>query len=101
VDSYRAAIELNPGDGLSHYELGLELLSVGQTNAAGAQFGEAARFTPDRAAARFNYGTWLMSQKKWPEALHEFEAVARLEPGNVQAQKKLAALRALTNHPNN
>jgi Tfp pilus assembly protein PilF len=96
MESYRAGIRLNPADGLSHYELGLELLAAHELDAAGREFGEAARFNPDRVAARFNYGTWLMNQSHWNEAQREFEAVIRLDPGNVQAQKKLAALQAVT-----
>lgn len=98
-ESYRAALQLNPADGLTHYELGLELLAAKDFDAAGKEFGEAARLTPDRAGARFNYGTWLISQKRWEEAQREFEAVLRLEPNNLQAQQKLAALRARTKHP--
>jgi tetratricopeptide (TPR) repeat protein len=98
IESYRAALELNPADGLLHYELGVELLAAKEFGAAGKEFGEAARLTPDRAAARFNYGTWLMSQNHLDEAQREFEAVVRLEPGNVQAQKRLSALKARTKH---
>jgi len=92
IESYRAAIQLKPADGLSHYELGLELLEAGELNAAGKEFGEAARHSPDNVAVRFNYGTWLMNQKHWAEAQQEFEAVLRLEPGHVQAQEKLVTL---------
>ena len=98
IAGYRAAIQLKPADGLSHYELGLELLAAKDLDAAGKEFGDAARFNPDRVAARFNYGTWLMNQHHWDEAQREFEAVLRLEPGNVQAQRKLAALQAMAKH---
>jgi hypothetical protein len=37
-----------------------------------------------------------MSQNHWDEAQREFEAVIRLEPGNVQARQRLAALKART-----
>jgi tetratricopeptide (TPR) repeat protein len=96
MDSYRAALQLNPGDGLSHYELGVELLAAKDFDAAGKEFGEAARLTPDRAGARFNFGTWLISQNRLDEAQREFEAVIRLEPSNVQAQQRLATLKART-----
>jgi len=98
MESFSAALQLNPTDGLSHYELGVELLAAKEFDAAGKEFGEAARLSPDRAPARFNFGTWLMSQNRWDEAQREFEAVIRLEPANVQAQQRLTALKARTKH---
>ena len=94
MGSYRGALELDPADGLSHYELGIELLAAKEFDAAGKEFGEAARLTPDRVGARFNYGTWLINQNRLDEAQREFEAVVRLEPSNIEAQKRLAALKA-------
>jgi len=76
----------------------VELLAAKDFDAAGKEFGEAARLTPDRAGARFNFGTWLISQNRLDEAQREFEAVIRLEPGNVQAQQRLTALKARTKH---
>ena len=92
--SYRTALALNPADGLTHHELALELAAAGQANAAGAEFRQAAEFSPDIVAVRFDYGAWLLKQQSWPEAQREFEAVLQLEPGNVRAQKNLLWLRA-------
>jgi tetratricopeptide (TPR) repeat protein len=92
--SYRAAIQLNPADGLSHNELGLELVAAREPAAAGRELSDAARLNPDHVAVRFNYGTWLLNQSRWDEAQREFEAVLRLEPGNLRAQKNLASLQA-------
>jgi tetratricopeptide (TPR) repeat protein len=93
IESYRASIHLNPMDGLSHHELALELVAIGEAAAAGKEFGEAARLSPNLVAARFDYGTWLLKQNHLEEAQQEFEAVLRLEPGNVRAQQHVAGLR--------
>lgn len=89
IASYRTGLELNPADGLTHHELALELVATGQTNAAGAEFQQAAQFSQDNVAMRFDYGAWLLKQQQWPEAQREFEAVLRLEPGNQRAQKNV------------
>ena len=98
MESYRTAIQLNPADGPSHNELALELVAAREPEAAGKEFREAARLTPDNVAVRFNYGRWLLNQSHWYEAQREFEAVVRLEPGNLQAQKNLASLLAKRRH---
>lgn len=92
--SYRAGLALNPADGLIHHELALELVAAGQVDAAGPEFRQAAQLSHDIVAVRFDYGTWLLRQKLWPEAQHEFEAVLKLEPGNPRAQKNLMWLQA-------
>jgi Flp pilus assembly protein TadD len=96
IEKYRRAIELNPAEGLSHFELGSELLATHEEELAGKHFGEAARLLPGHVAARFNYGTWLMKHKRWAEAQAEFEAVMKLEPRNPRAQQKLAWLKEKT-----
>ncbi len=53
---------------------------------------------PQNAAVRLNYGTWLLNQSRWDEAQREFEAVVRIEPGNLQAQQNLASLQARRQH---
>jgi tetratricopeptide (TPR) repeat protein len=92
--SYRAGLAVRPEDGLNHHELALELDAAGQADAAGEEFRQAARFSPENVAARFDYGAWLLGQRRWPDAQREFEAVLRLEPGNPRAKRNLERLRA-------
>jgi len=92
--SYRAGLALDPGDGLTHHELALELVAAGQVNEAGPEFRKAAQFSQNNVAVRFDYGTWLLKQQLWPDAQREFEAVLQLEPGNIRAQKQLVWLQA-------
>jgi tetratricopeptide (TPR) repeat protein len=94
IASYRAGLALNPADGLIHHELALELAAVGQMEGAGLEFRQAAQFSRDNVAVRFDYGTWLLRQQQWPEAQREFEEVLKLEPGNLRAQKHLLLLQA-------
>jgi tetratricopeptide (TPR) repeat protein len=92
--SYRMGLALNPAGGLTHHELGLELIAAGQVDAAGPEFREAAQFSPDNVAIRFDYGTWLLRKQLWPEAQREFESVLQLEPGNARAEKQLLWLQS-------
>ncbi|HUC86172.1 MAG TPA: tetratricopeptide repeat protein, partial [Candidatus Acidoferrales bacterium] len=59
IASYRAALALNPQDGLIHHELALELVAAGQSDAAGSEFRQAAQLSQDNVAAHFDYGAWL------------------------------------------
>ena len=97
--SYRAALALNPAEGLTHHELALELVVAGQVDAAGPEFRQAAQLGQDNVVMRFDFGTWLLRKQRWPEAQQEFEAVLRLEPGNLRAQKQLAWLQAKLQAP--
>ena len=92
--SYRAGLALNAADGLTHHELALELAATGQDAAAGEEFREAARLTPDNVALRFDYGTWLLRGQHWPEAQQEFEAVLKLQPGDARAKEHLLWLQS-------
>jgi tetratricopeptide (TPR) repeat protein len=92
--SYRAGLALNPEDGLTHHELAMELVTSGQMDAAGSEFRQALQFSQDSVMVHFDYGTWLLREQLWPEAQREFEAVLRLDPGNLRAQKRLAWLQS-------
>jgi tetratricopeptide (TPR) repeat protein len=91
--SYRSGLSLNPADGLLHHELALELSTAGQADAAGREFHQAAELVQDNVMLRFDYGAWLLKQQQWPQAQREFEAVLRLEPGNLRARTNLSWLR--------
>ncbi len=93
--SYRAGLLLKPEDGLIHHELGLELVAAGQAEAAGAEFRQAAQLAQDNVMLRFDYATWLLRQQLWTDAQREFEAVLRLDPGNLRAQKHVEWLRKM------
>lgn len=92
-ESYRAALRLDAANGLAHHELAVELTLTGEPEMAGTELAEAARLSPDSVVARLDYGLWLMQRRHWDAAQQEFEAVLRLDPGNLPAQQNLARLR--------
>jgi Flp pilus assembly protein TadD len=95
IESYRAAIKLNPANWETHFELGGELDSASRFDAARSEFGEAARLNPNNARMHFNYGVLLAKQNRLDEAQREFEATIRLEPTYTKAQEYLAQLQAM------
>ena len=94
IASFRASLELDPANALAHHEMALEFVATGQTNAAGPEFATAAQLRPNDVAAHYDYAVWLLGKQLWPDAQHELEAVVKLEPGNLRAQKNLAWLHA-------
>ena len=77
-----------------HFELGGELDSASQLDAARNEFGEAARLNPNNARTHFNYGVLLAKQNRRDEAQREFEETIRLEPTYMKAREYLAQLQA-------
>src|SRR5258706_436866 len=92
---YRAAIQLNPANWELHFELGGELDSAKQLDAARNEFGEAARLNPTNARTHFNFGVLLAKQNRFDEARREFEETIRLEPTYARAREYLAQIPAM------
>jgi hypothetical protein len=62
-------------------------------------FGALAKQKPTLVGARVSYGKALINEKKYLEALSEFETVARLQPGSPEIwAAQLNFLRAMTSN---
>jgi tetratricopeptide (TPR) repeat protein len=72
--NYRKAIELDPGDGLHHYNYGLVLYEVGRKDEAIAEFKKAIQFAPGFASPHILLGRAMRDYRRQPDdAVAEFD----------------------------
>lgn len=74
-DSFAFAIELNPNDYLSCYELGLILDETNKKEVACAMFSKALKINPDFYEAAEALGISLTSQGKFKKAIHVYRKI--------------------------
>jgi tetratricopeptide (TPR) repeat protein len=75
----RIAVALNPDSDLAHHQLGTVLFQQGELRAAEKEFREALRINAS-ADNHYSLAACLMSLDRYPEALAEIEAAAKLDP---------------------
>ena len=75
----RIAVALNPDSDLAHHQLGTVLFQQGELRAAEKEFREALRVNAS-ADNHYSLAACLMSLDRYPEALAEIEAAAKLDP---------------------
>ncbi len=86
---FQKEIESNPGDFASLAELGEVHLKRGQIEEAARYFSEALKFHEQYLPARIGLGKAFLASRKWPEALAQLEAAAKLDPAEEAAQYNL------------
>jgi len=72
IAAYRKALELDPNDALTHYDLALALKYKGDTKQAVEEFEAAIRLKPGWAEAHFGLGATLYDLHDQAGALREF-----------------------------
>ena len=82
---YAAAIDLDPQDGSSHYNLGLVHERLGNREHAVADYGAAIRIDPKNAEAFANRGGISLNSGKFDQAIADFNHSHDLQPTNVTA----------------
>jgi len=75
----------------SHLRRGLELARTGDLGGAEAELRQAVALAPDRPEYLTRLGGILAMQQKFKEALPFFETALRLQPGDPQILRNLAA----------
>lgn len=79
----------NPNAWLPHYNLGNDLLSVGNFEEAIVQFQETVRLKPDNAKVHSNLGIALAEVDRGPEAIEQFEEALQIDPNYFEAHGNL------------
>lgn len=102
LESYRRAIELEPGYTEARMALGLQQLAAGNYAQALSQFQTAARLAPTLTAVRLALGDAYRATKAWTQAKAEFDRVLEMDPQNAQVHFNLGMLyrEAGENFPN-
>jgi tetratricopeptide (TPR) repeat protein len=85
VQTYRQALQLNPGSSDAHHNLGMTWQAQGRAGEALAEFEEAVRLDPNRVDTWTQLGFLYATQNKMPEAEKAFRELVRLQPGNANA----------------
>ncbi|MGA2137768.1 MAG: tetratricopeptide repeat protein [Verrucomicrobiia bacterium] len=95
IGHYEQALKIRPDLAEVHYNLGVVLVRLGRVPEAIQHWEQALRLKPDMAAAHYNLGAVFEQAGKIDEAIGHYQQALRLKPDYVEAQNKLARLRAV------
>ena len=79
IESYKAAIEIDPTLSKPHNNLGLAYAATSKINEAAAEFAEAVRLKPDYAEAHYNLGVAYLQLGKKKDAQNEQQMLMKLK----------------------
>src|SRR5437763_9065115 len=99
IADYRKALELEPNDPLTHYNLALALKYEGEGRGAATEFQAALRLKPKWAEAHYGLGATWYDLHDLPAAAKELRAALVLEPANFAARRLLARIYLEQNDP--
>ncbi len=100
VTLYRTMIDRNPTCWMAHNNLGLELVKLGQPQAAMEHYLESLRLNPDNAEARCNFGAVLLDAGRTGEAIEQYQKAQQINPQLATAYNNFGvALASLGKYP--
>lgn len=99
IQQYLAASELVPNQVLPHLQLGSEMGRLGKPSLAEQEFQKALRLDSNSVDARVGLGIALYEQKKFDEALKQFNDALQRNPMEPTALRYLQLLRNRTPSP--
>src|SRR5258708_16286774 len=99
IADYRKALELEPNDPLTHYNLALALKYRGEPQQAVNEFEAALRLKPKWADAQYGLGAARYDLHDQPAAAKELQAAIRLDPANAAAHRLLSRIYLEQNNP--
>ncbi len=92
IANYRKALELDPKDALTHYNLALALKYKGEAKQAVDEFEAALRLKPKWADAQYALGAAWYDLHDLPAAEKELQTAIRVAPANAEAHRLLARI---------
>src|SRR5690242_20098317 len=92
IADYRKALELEPNDPLTHYNLGLALKYKGEARDAADEFQAALRLKPKWADAHYALGASYYDLHDQAAAIRELRTALASAPANVAARRMLARI---------
>jgi protein O-mannosyl-transferase len=88
---WQGVLNVNPGCGPAHYNLGVVLLQKGSMDEAMGQFQEALQIKPDDARSHHNLGSALLHQGRVDEAIAEYQKALQFAPSYADAHNNLGS----------
>ncbi len=92
IANYQKALELEPNDSLTHYNLALTLKYKGVPQQAAEEFEAALRLKPDWADAHYALGATWFDMHEVASATKELRTAVDLDPRNAGAHRLLARI---------
>lgn len=92
------AVNLNPRDGRSHYNLGNLYLAQGRVADALTQYDIEVQLTPQEPVAQFNFGKVLLDNNLPADALAHLERAVQLSPQSAEYHRIFADACRRTGH---
>src|SRR5215470_12595924 len=92
IANYRKALELDPNDPLTHYNLGLALKYKDQPRDAATEFQTSLRLKPKWADAHYALGASYYDLHDQAAAIKELRTAVALAPANAAARRMLARI---------
>lgn len=99
IRSARESIKYYPNQARAYYLLGKSYLAAGRIDDAETELRKALELDGRLADARFELGNALYKRRKYPEALAEYEAAARLDLRNFQTYNNMGVIHYQLNRP--
>src|SRR4051812_37529940 len=99
IADYRKALELEPNDPLTHYNLALALKYKGEASGAATEFQAALRLKPKWADAHYGLGVTWYDLHDLTAASKELRAALALQLANLAARRLLAGIYLEQNDP--
>ncbi len=95
VDAFQEAVRRDPSNAALLQRLAGELARAGRPEQSEALLRKAVDADPNLVSARVDLGVALARQMRFSDAIVEFEAVLRLQPGHPTAQTYLERARSM------
>src|SRR5712672_3658667 len=98
IANYRNALELEPNDAATHYNLALALKSKGESREALKEFQAALKLRPKWAEAHYGIGAIWYDLQDQDAAVKELHTAEALDPANAATHRLLARILAQQNN---
>jgi len=93
------AARLDPSKAEPYALMGLIHLASGQNREAARELSRAVALVPNYLAARSLFGDALAGERMWPEALEQYRAALKLNPGDPDTYNKVGLVHFVSGQP--
>jgi len=86
---FEKALEINPNDDQSHYNIGLLYSNKGKTKEAISHYKQAIAINPGNADFHYNLGYTYFKKKMFKESISEYKEAITIAPDHTDAHRNL------------